>query len=310
MFNVRGMGCPLAARRDTNENTFLRNGVKMIFRGGPSVRPGLSVTSRVCVVFRSVVLGAPALHSQPHQNAAKLSLQTLPPLALSPPSCPAGFSHSDHSLGKGGPWSSLSRPCLGSPGSSCKSGGTENTSCPQSLLCSTLNGPSTAANRPEEFPRIFQLQLLGSNKTGPSVEDLHLEGAGEALGLDGSALPASLLRISSSQRCRLRTPRGLSPATGTRAVCRSPGGSPAPPLGCSCPDHPAQFRAGVGSAAAPLAPFRRSDFVGCHPSIKGVLLFSRSVVSSSLQLHGLQHTRLPGPSPTPRACSNSCPSSG
>jgi len=37
--------------------------------------------------------------------------------------------------------------------------------------------------------------------------------------------------------------------------------------------------------------------------------FSRSVVSDSLQPHGLQHTRVPCPSPTPRACSNSCPSS-
>ena len=37
--------------------------------------------------------------------------------------------------------------------------------------------------------------------------------------------------------------------------------------------------------------------------------FSRSVVSSSLQPHGLQHARLPCPSPTPGACSNSCPSS-
>ena len=35
--------------------------------------------------------------------------------------------------------------------------------------------------------------------------------------------------------------------------------------------------------------------------------FSGSVVSDSLQLHGLQHTRLPCPSPIPRACSNSCP---
>ena len=31
------------------------------------------------------------------------------------------------------------------------------------------------------------------------------------------------------------------------------------------------------------------------------------VVSDSLQPHGLQHTRLPCPSPTPRAYSNSCP---
>ena len=35
--------------------------------------------------------------------------------------------------------------------------------------------------------------------------------------------------------------------------------------------------------------------------------FSRSVVSYSLQPHGLQHARLPCPSPTPRAYSNSCP---
>ena len=37
--------------------------------------------------------------------------------------------------------------------------------------------------------------------------------------------------------------------------------------------------------------------------------FSCSVVSSSLQLHGLQHTWLPCPLPTPGACTNSCLSS-
>ena len=37
--------------------------------------------------------------------------------------------------------------------------------------------------------------------------------------------------------------------------------------------------------------------------------FSHKVVPESLQHHGLQHTRLPCPEPTPRACSNSCPSS-
>ena len=37
--------------------------------------------------------------------------------------------------------------------------------------------------------------------------------------------------------------------------------------------------------------------------------FSRSVVSNSLRSHGLQHTKLPCPSPTPGACSNSWPSS-
>ena len=37
--------------------------------------------------------------------------------------------------------------------------------------------------------------------------------------------------------------------------------------------------------------------------------FNCSVVSDSLRLHGLHHATLPCPSPTPRACSNSCPSS-
>ena len=37
--------------------------------------------------------------------------------------------------------------------------------------------------------------------------------------------------------------------------------------------------------------------------------FSHSVVSNSLRPHGLQHARLPCPSPTPGACSISCPSS-
>ena len=37
--------------------------------------------------------------------------------------------------------------------------------------------------------------------------------------------------------------------------------------------------------------------------------FSCSVVSDSLWPQGLQHARVPCPSPTPRACSNSCPSS-
>ena len=37
------------------------------------------------------------------------------------------------------------------------------------------------------------------------------------------------------------------------------------------------------------------------------LQFSCSVMSNSLRPHGLQHARLPCPSPTPRAYSNSCP---
>ena len=38
-----------------------------------------------------------------------------------------------------------------------------------------------------------------------------------------------------------------------------------------------------------------------------MLLFDCSVVSYSLQPHGLQHASLTCPSPSPRACSNSCP---
>ena len=37
------------------------------------------------------------------------------------------------------------------------------------------------------------------------------------------------------------------------------------------------------------------------------LVFSCSVLSDSLRPHGLQHARLPCPSPSPGACSNSCP---
>jgi len=43
--------------------------------------------------------------------------------------------------------------------------------------------------------------------------------------------------------------------------------------------------------------------------IKFSVQFSCIVVSDTLWPHGLQHARLPCPSPTPGACSNSCPSS-
>ena len=38
-----------------------------------------------------------------------------------------------------------------------------------------------------------------------------------------------------------------------------------------------------------------------------LLILSHSIVSNFLRLHGLQHTRLPWPSPSPKACSTSCP---
>ena len=42
-------------------------------------------------------------------------------------------------------------------------------------------------------------------------------------------------------------------------------------------------------------------------SKKSLLLFSHSVVSSSLRYRGQQHVRLPCPWPSPGVCSNSCP---
>ena len=53
-----------------------------------------------------------------------------------------------------------------------------------------------------------------------------------------------------------------------------------------------------------------SNFGMCHRYIRFCFIgqFS-SVMSNSLQPHGLQHARLPCPSPTPRAYSNLCPSS-
>ena len=50
-------------------------------------------------------------------------------------------------------------------------------------------------------------------------------------------------------------------------------------------------------------------FFTTEPSGKpmGFIHFSHSVVSDSLWLRGMLHTRLPCPSPTPRACSNACP---
>ena len=56
---------------------------------------------------------------------------------------------------------------------------------------------------------------------------------------------------------------------------------------------------------------RNGDLEMCIASINpfSPVQFSTSIVSDSLWPHGLQHTRLPSPSPTPKAYSNSCPSS-
>ena len=57
-----------------------------------------------------------------------------------------------------------------------------------------------------------------------------------------------------------------------------------------------------------------AESLPCSPEIITALFvhwlsvqFSHSVMSDSLRPHGLQHARPPCPSPTPGACSNSCP---
>ena len=51
----------------------------------------------------------------------------------------------------------------------------------------------------------------------------------------------------------------------------------------------------------------QQDFVVHVQTSFSSVQFSHSVVSDSLRLHGLQHARLPCPSPPPGAYSNSCP---
>ena len=48
------------------------------------------------------------------------------------------------------------------------------------------------------------------------------------------------------------------------------------------------------------------NWLQCHNTDFSSVQFSRSVMSNSLQPHGLHHARLLCPSPTPGACSNSC----
>ena len=61
----------------------------------------------------------------------------------------------------------------------------------------------------------------------------------------------------------------------------------------------------LGHKGSPYRPLQSTE---CS-SLCYTVQFSCSVTSDSLQPHGLQHTRLPCPSPAPRVCSNSCPSS-
>ena len=53
-------------------------------------------------------------------------------------------------------------------------------------------------------------------------------------------------------------------------------------------------------------PFQMLDLGASHSSVPK-MLFGCSVLSDTLRTYGLQHGRLPCPSPSPRVCSNLCP---
>ena len=88
---------------------------------------------------------------------------------------------------------------------------------------------------------------------------------------------------------------GLIPGLG-----RSPGEGNGKPLQHSCLENSVN-RGDWQVHGVTKSWTRLSDF---HFTIQ----FSHSVMSNSLWPHGLEHTRLLRPSPTPGACSNSCPS--
>ena len=81
---------------------------------------------------------------------------------------------------------------------------------------------------------------------------------------------------------------------------------------CPLMDVPQSYRK-CGFSSAPLIQLKdlQTDMLSfsckvCNLTL--LLLFSLLVMSNSLQSHGLQHTRLSCLSPSPRVCSNSCPS--
>ena len=119
----------------------------------------------------------------------------------------------------------------------------------------------------------------------------------------GEQAPAPAPRLSgfSPPGCRLRTQAQGLPAldTGSGAVAHRLGC----PVVCGILLDQGSNLCLLHWQADSLPLSRQGSPVPCS------VQFSRSVVSDSLRPHGLQHARLPCLSPTPGACSNSCPSS-
>ena len=99
---------------------------------------------------------------------------------------------------------------------------------------------------------------------------------------------------------------------------RCPGGGQSNPLQSVCPENLLDRGASWATVHRVLKSWTQLKWLSMNPHIRingsvmdlwGSVQFSCSVMSRSLQPHGLQHARPPCPSPSPRACSNSCPSS-
>ena len=99
---------------------------------------------------------------------------------------------------------------------------------------------------------------------------------------------------------------------------RCPGGGQSNPLQSVCPENLLDRGASWATVHRVLKSWTQLKWLSMNPHIRingsvmdlwGSVQFSCSVMSRSLQPHGPQHTRLPCPSPTPRAYSNLCSSS-
>ena len=109
--------------------------------------------------------------------------------------------------------------------------------------------------------------------------------------LEHSEFSSCSAGLSCSTACRIFPDQGLNPC----------------PLHCQGDSYPLYHQEALLSHIFKAPQILLKCSQGWNPTSS--VQFSHSVVSDSLQPHGLQHASLPCPSPTPRACSISCPSS-
>ena len=182
------------------------------------------------------------------------------------------------------------------------------------LLFATSGSGWQSLRRPWQFPR-RESSFPSSTQFPPTASSYHSGSLGFwvlALVLQKwssvlQALSFLLLHLG-GQEPECSKPRAFSPCSSHRFP--EVQGGPQnrlflPSLPCSasfriCPAQPT----GPNQTAQRCLLNSEGEQIQCQ--ITG-FKFTRSVVSNSLQLHGLQHVRLPCPSPTLGACSNSCP---